>query len=56
MIGGQKLRQDLGELSLSLAASGEPFHLLGTSPRVIHDDAGWTAYAATQRARLIGRN
>lgn len=49
-IGGGKLRPEVGELSVSIAAPGKPFLLLSANPSIPLSDAAWLAYADTQRA------
>ncbi len=49
-IGGGKLRPEIGELSVSVAAPGKPFLLLSANPSIPLSDAAWLAYADAQRA------
>lgn len=53
IVGGEKLRPEVGELSVSVADGQGRFHLFGPSdsPRP-HDDATWLAYTARQAERL----
>jgi len=51
-VGDRDLRHETGELSLSLAAPGGLPYLIGGACRVALTDAGWSAYVASEAARL----
>lgn len=51
-IGGAKLRPEVGELIVAVAAAGEAFRLLGAEPPVLLTDESWQRYAESQIARL----
>jgi hypothetical protein len=52
VIGGKKLRPETGELSVSVVSPGGVPVLVGGSGRVELTDAGWSAYAESERVRL----
>jgi hypothetical protein len=52
LIGEKKLRPETGELSVSVAAPGGVPALVGGPDRVELTDAGWSAFAASERDRI----
>src|SRR5262245_40333382 len=55
VVGGRKLRPELGEPAVAIAAAGQPFRLLADPPTVPYSDAGWDAYAAEALGRHRAR-
>jgi Protein of unknown function (DUF1553)/Protein of unknown function (DUF1549) len=53
IVGGQKVRLELGEVQVGIARPGEGFRLLAPSGHVPLTDEGWDAYAEAGRARHI---
>jgi hypothetical protein len=51
-IGGQKLRQELGELLLAVASDGQPFRLLSSTAAIPLTDEGWSSFLASSLERL----
>jgi hypothetical protein len=50
VVGGRKLRPELGEPAVAIAAAGQPFRLLADPPTVPFSDAGWEAYRGERLA------
>ncbi|MCI0460068.1 MAG: DUF1549 and DUF1553 domain-containing protein [Gemmataceae bacterium] len=55
-VGGQKVRPELGELSVSIAGRGQRLRLLSATQSIPLTDEGWTAYAAECRSRHQARD
>lgn len=55
ILGDKKMRQETGELSVSVvpAAGGVPL-VVGSDGQIALTDAGWTAFATSEKARLQG--
>src|SRR5262245_41622564 len=51
VVGGRKLRPELGEPAVAIAAAGQPFRLLADPPVVPYTDAGWDAFRADALSR-----
>lgn len=51
LVGGQKLRHELGEPLVGIARGKDKFRLLSPSQSIPLSDEGWSAYAAASRAR-----
>ena len=54
LVGGQKLRPEIGELCVGIARAGEPFRLLSADRHVPLSDDGWQAYATERRTVASG--
>src|SRR5262245_55567615 len=55
IVGGRKLRPELGEPAVAIAAEGQPFRLLADPPTVPFTDAGWDAFAVDALSRHRAR-
>lgn len=55
-IGGKRLRPELGELAVAIARNGEPFNLLSPGAKIAFSEEGWSAYAASAKARHKARD
>ncbi len=55
-IGGQKLRMELGEICVAIAAPKQPFRLLGRVPTVPLSDEGWLTYVTESTAKITELN
>jgi len=55
VVGGRKLRPELGEPAVAIAAEGQPYRLLADPPTVPYTDAGWDAFAIDALARHRAR-
>ena len=51
-VGGKGLRPETGELSVSLAAPGEPPVLVGADDRFELTEAGWRRFTSIEKARI----
>lgn len=56
IIGGQKLRPEVGELSVSIAMPKDSFRLLSPTAEIPHVDDAWSVYAAASAARMVDRS
>lgn len=56
VVGGLKLRPELGEPSISIARANEPFKLLAANPTVELSEEGWDAFAASSRSMIATRD
>ncbi len=52
IVGGQRHRPELGETSVSIAAPGKDFRLVGGSATYLLTDDGWTAFKRGERERI----
>ncbi|WP_169977130.1 DUF1553 domain-containing protein [Tautonia rosea] len=56
IVGGKNLRPETSELSVSIAAPGEPPVLIGGSDRIELTDPGWRAYEESEDLRIEALN
>jgi hypothetical protein len=56
IVGGKRLRLELGELLVGIAPSGESFRLLSPALTIPMTEEGWHAYTAAYRAGLDARD
>ncbi len=56
IVGGPRLRPEVGEVQVGVAAAGEGFRLLSPSEKVALDDEGWAAYVEASRTRHAERD
>lgn len=51
IVGGQKLRAELGDAALAIAKDDGPYKILSQQPSIVYDEDNWNAYAAESHAR-----